>query len=193
MRRAIFLDRDGTVNMEKNYLHRPADWTWTPRAPEAIRGFNRLGFLVIVITNQSGIARGYYRPADVDLLHGYVNRLLEKSGAHITAYYYCPHHPDFGERGACRCRKPEPGLIYRAGADFAIDLPQSYLIGDKISDLKAGLSAGVTPILVTTGYGQEELTRLNNLPISVKVTANLYEAYLWIAERETSHNRQADP
>lgn len=155
-RRAVFLDRDGTLNVEKNYLYKPADWEWIPGAVEAIRQINEMGWLAIVVTNQAGIARGFYREEDVAALHSHVDGLLAAAGARIDAYYMCPHHPEFGELGDCGCRKPQPGLLRRAAQDFSIDLPGSFLIGDKASDILAAQSAGVTPILVATGYGQAE-------------------------------------
>ena len=155
-RAAIFLDRDGTINVEKGYLYRFEDWEWIPGAVEAIRRINLMGYLAIVVTNQAGIARGYYDAEAVHELHTKVDCLLERVGAHIDGYYYCPHHPDHGEFRSCTCRKPEPGMLLQACRDFDIDLNRSWLIGDKLSDIEAGLRAGVSPILVQTGYGERE-------------------------------------
>ena len=181
MPKAVFLDRDGTINIEKNYLYKPEDWEWIAGSVEAIKGFNRLGYLVIVVTNQAGVARGLYGCAEVERLHRYVDGLLAQAGARIDAYYYCPHHPDFGKIKDCDCRKPKPGLLYRAGADFSIDLTDSYLIGDKASDILAGAAAGVTTFLVATGYGQGEISKINP---KTTVVANLLEAYKLIAARQ---------
>lgn len=153
--RAVFLDRDGTLNVEKNYLHRFEDWEWIPGAVDAIRSFNHAGFLVIVVTNQAGIARGMYAESDVDVLHRRIDAVLAPLGARIDAYYYCPHHPEYGDRTACDCRKPAPGMILQAQKDWDIDLSRSYMVGDKLADVEAGLAAGVKPVLVTTGYGAE--------------------------------------
>ncbi len=151
-RPAVFLDRDGTINVEKNYLHKITDWAWIPGAIDAIRIINETGYLVIVITNQSGIARGYYGEEDVNQLHNQVDELLAKENAHIDAYYFCPHHPDIS--GACNCRKPSPGMIMAAQAEYNIDLSKSLIIGDKSSDVEAGRNAGIAQYLVGTGYGK---------------------------------------
>lgn len=155
-RPAVFLDRDGTINVEKEYLHRIADWEWIPGAIEAIRRINDMGYLVVVVTNQAGVARGYYDEAQIHALHAAVDGLLDKAHARIDAYYYCPHHPEFGDVRACECRKPGAGMLMAAQCDFDIDLGNSYLIGDKALDIQAAQKAGVTPILVMTGYGKEQ-------------------------------------
>lgn len=153
---AIFLDRDGTINIEKNYLYKIEEWGWISGSIEAIKIFNRLGFLVVVVTNQAGIARGLYKKQDVERLHTWVQGELAKAGARVDAFYICPHHPEYGEIRNCACRKPLPGLFRQAMNDFGIDPSRSYLIGDKQSDIKAADAAGVNPILVLTGYGEQE-------------------------------------
>lgn len=180
MNKAVFLDRDGTINIEKNYLYKSDDWEWIEGSVEAIKGFNRLGYLVIVISNQAGVARGLYNCEDVDRLHDYVSRLLEVAGAKIDGYYYCPHHPGYGEVRDCDCRKPKAGLLFKAQAEYAIDLKKSYMIGDKASDILAGYEAGVTSILVTTGYGLGQLRKLNK---NTLVTGDLFQAYKLIEDR----------
>jgi len=155
-RRAVFLDRDGTLNVERHHLFRREDWAWVEGAVEGIRQINRLGWLAIIVTNQSGIARGLYEEADVLALHRHVDKLLAAAGAKIDAYYLCSHHPDYGAVRDCDCRKPMPGMLLRAAQDFSIDLAGSYLVGDKASDIGAGKRAGVTPILVATGHGMSE-------------------------------------
>jgi D-glycero-D-manno-heptose 1,7-bisphosphate phosphatase len=157
---AVFLDRDGTLNVEKEYLHRIEDWEWIPGAVEAIRKINRMGWLAIVVTNQAGVARGYYAEGDVRALHGKVDNMLAAEGAHIDGYYYCPHHAEYGETRNCACRKPAPGMLLAAQRDFGIDLSHSYMIGDKALDVEAALRAGVTPVLVMTGYGAGEQSKL---------------------------------
>lgn len=158
MKRAVFVDRDGTINEEKEYLYRTEDFAFIPGAPEAIRLLNEAGFLVIVVSNQSGVARGYYTEEDVHLLHRHIAALLEQSGARVDAWYYCPHHP--AGRGSyalpCRCRKPLPGMLLEAARRFDIDLESSFMIGDKLVDMQAGAAAGCRPILVRTGYGAQE-------------------------------------
>jgi D-glycero-D-manno-heptose 1,7-bisphosphate phosphatase len=155
MRRAVFLDRDGTINIEKDYLYRVTDFEFIPGVPEAIRILNQSGFMVVVVTNQSGVARGYYTEDDVTNLHRHINRELEAHHAHVDAWFYCPHHPD--GRGSyalpCRCRKPLPGMLQEAAARFNIDLELSIMIGDKRADIEAGEAAGCRTILVRTGYG----------------------------------------
>ncbi len=156
MDRAVFLDRDGTINVEIEFLHLPEEFRFIPGAPQAIRLLNEAGFRVIVVTNQSGIARGYYDEAAVIRLHGFVDSQLARFGARIDAYYFCPHHPEYGigDYGTeCDCRKPGPGMLLRAAADFSLDLHASFMVGDKLADIRAGLNAGCRPMLVRTGYG----------------------------------------
>lgn len=153
---AVFLDRDGTINIDKGYVHRLEDWEWISGAIDAIVALKNTGFLVIVITNQAGIARGYYDETDMNNLHTMINKELKKHGAKIDGFYHCPHHSDFGEERKCECRKPLPGMIYKAVRDFNIDLSRSWLIGDKASDIQAGQAAGVKTILVLTGYGNKD-------------------------------------
>jgi D-glycero-D-manno-heptose 1,7-bisphosphate phosphatase len=161
MKRAVFIDRDGTINVEKEYLYRTDDFAFIPGAPRAIRLLNEAGFLVIVVSNQSGVARGYYTEEDVQLLHRHIASQLEQSGARVDAWLYCPHHP--AGRGSyalpCRCRKPLPGMLLEAAGRFAIDLASSIMIGDKLVDVEAGVAAGCRSILVRSGYGSEEEQR----------------------------------
>lgn len=164
-RPAIFLDRDGTLNIDKGYVYRIEDWEWIPGAIDAIAALKKAGFLVIVITNQAGIARGYYNETDMTNLHNKINKELKEYGATIDEFYHCPHHPEFG--AACNCRKPMPGLIYEASHDFDIDLTRSWLIGDKASDIQAGCTADVKSILVLTGYGNKECDLLAGNDICV--------------------------
>jgi D-glycero-D-manno-heptose 1,7-bisphosphate phosphatase len=158
MKRAVFIDRDGTINEEREYLYRTDDFAFIPGAPQAIRLLNEAGFLVIVVTNQSGVARGFYTEEDVHLLHSHITSHLERFGARVDAWFYCPHHP--AGRGSyalpCRCRKPLPGMFLEAAGRFDIDLESSIMIGDKLVDVEAGKAAGCRSILVRTGYGSEE-------------------------------------
>lgn len=170
---AVFLDRDGTLNIDKGYVHRIEDWEWISGAIDAIAVLKKAGFLVIVVTNQAGIARGYYDEADMDNLHTIINMELQKHGATIDGFYHCPHHPEFGEVRVCECRKPMPGMIIQAQQDFNIDLTCSWLVGDKVSDTQAGLAAGVRSILVQTGYGKDECILIND---NVTCVANIVEA-----------------
>ncbi|MSM41319.1 MAG: D-glycero-beta-D-manno-heptose 1,7-bisphosphate 7-phosphatase [Geobacter sp.] len=158
-KRAVFLDRDGTINVEREYLHRPEDFHFVSGAPEAIRLFREAGFLVVVVTNQSGIGRGYYDEAAVEELHRHMDTELAVAGAAVDAYYYCPHHPTAGNGiylMECTCRKPLPGMLHQAAADLKIDLSLSWMIGDKLVDVEAGQRAGCRTALVLTGYGARE-------------------------------------
>lgn len=144
MNKAVFLDRDGTINVDKGYVYKIDDFEFISGTIEAIKKLNDNGYLVIVVTNQSGVARGYYTEEDIHKLHVYINRELQKYGAHIDKYYYCPHHPDYGNelyKKQCDCRKPKTGMIDQAIKDFNIDRKKSFMIGNKISDIQAGLSA----------------------------------------------------
>lgn len=158
--KVVFLDRDGTMNVEVNYLHRPEELELIEGTAEAVRLLNEAGYKVIVVTNQAGVARGYYKEADVDALHEYLNVVLSRDGAHVDAFYYCPHHPEHGigeYKKNCACRKPGTGMLEQAERDLpdGIDKAGSYMIGDKILDTEAGRRFGVTGILVGTGYGAE--------------------------------------
>lgn len=158
MKRAVFLDRDGTINIEKEYLYQIADFEFIPGVPEAINMLNQAGFVVVVVTNQSGVARGYYTEDDVEKLHHHIARELERFGAHVDAWLYCPHHPD--GRGSyalpCHCRKPLPGMLQDAAVRYDLDLANSIIIGDKLADIGAGNAAGCRTMLVRTGYGAED-------------------------------------
>lgn len=161
-KRAVFLDRDGTLNVEKEYLHRPEEFVFCDGAVEAVRLLNQAGYLVVVVTNQSGVARGYYGEAEVRTLHWHIDTLLQQQGAHIDAWYYCPHHPDGNGqyRHACDCRKPLPGMLHQAAREHGISLADSWMVGDKLIDVAAGLAAGCSSVLVLTGYGNEEQAQL---------------------------------
>jgi D-glycero-D-manno-heptose 1,7-bisphosphate phosphatase len=158
VKRAVFLDRDGTINVEKGYLYQAKDFEFIPGVPEAVRLLNEAGIMVVAVTNQSGVARGYYSEEDVENLHRHINRELESSGAHVDAWLYCPHHP--AGRGSyalpCDCRKPLPGMLHEAARCYGIDLEHSIMIGDKLADIEAGQAAGCRTILVRTGYGADE-------------------------------------
>jgi len=158
-KRAVFLDRDGTINVEREYLFRPEDFHFVPGAPEAIRLFREAGFLVVVVTNQSGVGRGYYDEAAVQELHRHMDSELAVAGTAVDAYYYCPHHPTAGNGiylMECTCRKPLPGMLHQAAADLQIDLSRSWMIGDKLADVEAGQRAGCMTALVLTGYGAQD-------------------------------------
>lgn len=158
MEKVIFLDRDGTLNEEVNYLHRKEDLKILDGVPEALRMLKEHGYKLVVVTNQAGVARGYYAEADVEELHRYMNGLLKPLGAEIDAFYYCPHHPEHGigkYKAVCRCRKPETGMFEMAEQEFEVDKAASWMIGDKLIDVQAGKNYGVKTVLVGTGYGAE--------------------------------------
>ncbi len=156
----IFLDRDGTINEEAEFLSSPADVRLIPGAAEAIHEANELGVKVVIVTNQSGIARGLLTEEQLESIHEKLIGLLLESAATIDAIYFCPHHPDFGEpryRKECDCRKPRTGMLVQAAREHNIDLKHSFVIGDKLIDMQTGNNAGATTILVLTGYGKREL------------------------------------
>lgn len=159
MDKAVFLDRDGTINKEVTYLYRPEDLVILPGVPEAVKILRDNGFRILVVTNQAGIARGYYTVEHMHRLHRYLNEQLKRDGAWIDAFYYCPHHPEHGigeYRKVCRCRKPDTGMFEMAEREYEIDKNHSYMIGDKRIDVQAGHNYGIKSILVGTGYGREE-------------------------------------
>ncbi len=167
--RAVFLDRDGTINVEKDYLYKTRDFEFIPGAINSIKRLNEAGFLVVVVTNQSGVGRGYYSEADVDNLHRHLLQELLRFGASVDGFYFCPHHPTKGGgqyKVVCACRKGRPGMLLQAAYEHNIDLENSYMIGDKLADIEAGSSAGCQPILVLTGYGQKTAmdSALNDVP-----------------------------
>jgi D-glycero-D-manno-heptose 1,7-bisphosphate phosphatase len=147
LRPALFLDRDGVLNEDQGYVHRWEDFRWIPGARETIAAFNRAGWWVIVVTNQSGVGRGYYSEAEMHALHARMAEELAQVGARIDAVYFCPHHPEAPEAAYRHPdppdRKPNPGMILRALADWPIDREASVLVGDKSSDIEAAQRAGV--------------------------------------------------
>ena len=162
MAKVVFLDRDGTLNVETHYLHEPEKLVFFPDTAKALRMLREAGFLLIVVTNQAGVARGYYSEEDVARFHEYFNEKLRAEGAAVDAFYYCPHHPEAGigsYRTDCDCRKPKTGMFLRAERDLLertggrIDKAHSFMIGDKLIDTIAGHNYGVRSILVGTGYG----------------------------------------
>ena len=175
---AVFLDRDGTLNRDKGYVHLWADWEWLPGAPEALAGLKEAGFKLVVVTNQAGVAKGHYTSEAVRELHVRANLdLAGRVPAALDAFYFCPHHPHYS--GPCSCRKPAPGLITRAAAEHGLDLGRSFLVGDKLSDTAAGRAAGCRSILVLTGHGRAEAA---GAPPDLAVAGDLAEAARLIIE-----------
>lgn len=155
LRKAVFFDRDGTLNVEKHYLYKPEDFQWMPEAMEAIQHCHDKGYLAVVITNQSGVARGYYTEADILRLHQWMNQDLQEHGvAPIDGFYYCPHHPQAKVQKyavECSCRKPKPGLILQACQELDINPAESVMIGDKPRDVECGEAAGTKGVLYEGG------------------------------------------
>ena len=182
--RAVFLDRDGTINIESHYLIDPADFRFIPGAPHSLKQLQNAGFLLVVITNQSGIARGYFSQEQVDRLHEHMKALLAEHGVQLAGIYICPHHPEAGTgeyRQHCDCRKGKPGNLLRAAEDLDIDLSRSYMIGDKLEDIAAGFAAGCSPVLVKTGYGNRALEQAEAM--GAQVTEDLNSAAQFILSR----------
>ncbi|WP_303816579.1 HAD family hydrolase [Selenomonas ruminantium] len=152
--KAVFFDRDGTLNVDIAYLHRPEDFIWIEGAKEAIKYVNDKGYLAILVTNQSGVARGYYPEEDIKAVYDWMNKELAKIGAHLDALFYCPHHPT-GKIPAytkiCSCRKPDTGMVDEACLRFNIDRSKSYLVGDSERDLECAQKAGVQGIRFSGG------------------------------------------
>ena len=189
IRRAIFMDRDGTVSDEVGYVNHIDRYRLLPRSAQAIRRINEAGLLAFVITNQSGVARGLFDEALVHEVHATLVRWLAERGARVDGIYFCPHHPKEGEpplRQDCDCRKPRPGLLKRAAEEHGVDLSASYMIGDTVLDIEAARNAGATGILVLTGYGKGDLKfRMAKRGLApAHVAADLMEAVEWILERE---------
>lgn len=159
--KVVFLDRDGTINTEKNYLYKIEDFEFIEGAEEGIKLLNENGYRVVVVTNQAGVARGYYSESDVEKLHAYINDRLKECGAFIDGFFYCPHHPEHGigkYKLACKCRKPETGMFKKAEELYNIDKSNSYMVGDNVSDINAGINYGIKTILVSTGYGKKVMS-----------------------------------
>jgi len=145
-KRALFLDRDGVINVDIGYLHRKEDCVFLPGIFELVRRARRAGFDVFVVTNQAGIARGYYTEETFAGFTAWMMGQFEDEGAPITQVYYCPHHPDAGVGSykiACECRKPQPGMLLRAGREHDVDLSVSVMVGDSVTDMQAARAAGV--------------------------------------------------
>ena len=160
---AVFLDRDGTLNIDPGYLGNPDDVQLLPKVGEGLSLLKKThSFLLVVVSNQSGIARGLITKEQVDSVNSRINILLKDYKVEIDAFYYCPYHPDFNDSQSTICRKPSPEMVLKAAEDFNIDLSKSYLIGDSVSDVLCGINAGIKTILVKTGGGEDSLSILQN-------------------------------
>jgi D-glycero-D-manno-heptose 1,7-bisphosphate phosphatase len=160
-RPAIFMDRDGTLSHEVGYVNHVSRFRLYPWAVEAVRLANRSGFLAVVVTNQAGVARGYFPESVIHEVHASLEAAMSAGGARLDGIYVCPHHPSVGDppyRKDCDCRKPKPGLLRRAAADLGIDLARSVVVGDRLGDLELAWAVGAIGVLVKSGYGLGELT-----------------------------------
>lgn len=185
MNRAVFLDRDGTVNEEVGYLRDLRQLKLIPGAGVAIRRLNQSGIKVVLITNQSGIARGYFPESFVQETHALLRDMLRREGAWLDGIYYCPHHPRAGNSHyttACECRKPGTGMIDRAAREMNIDIKKSFVVGDKWSDVELGQRAGARSILVSTGHAPDDPgnARPEHLDDPDFAAGSITEAVEWI-------------
>jgi D,D-heptose 1,7-bisphosphate phosphatase len=171
--KAVFLDRDGTIARDVSYCRRVEDFEIFSTVPEAIRRLNQSGFKVLVVTNQSGIARGYFTEEVLEQIHRKMKEELAEYGAWVDAIYYCPHHPDDG----CDCRKPKPKLILQAAEDFSITLEHCYMVGDMDQDIKAGKAAGCRTVLLSS---EADNASRDNRENPDHIAPNLMEAVNWI-------------
>lgn len=162
--KAAFIDRDGVINEERNYVHRIEDFVLLPGVAQGLALLRDAGFWLIVVTNQAGIARGYYDQSAMDRLHDHLREQLALQGVALNAIYFCPHHPHGSVKELafeCDCRKPSPGMLLQAAKDFDLDLSSSVLIGDKLSDVQAGKKAGVgRVVMVESGHKVDASARL---------------------------------
>ena len=188
-RRAVFLDRDGTLNEDTGY---PADFGQVhiyPAAFEAVRLLKQAGFAAVVVTHQSGVGLGYFDEAELEALHRRFEDEFARRGARLDAIYACPHAPDVSGR-ACSCAKPQPGLGIRAARELELDLGASFMVGDKPVDIQFGRAIGAVPVLVLTGYGRAASAELAALGVRPAHTAaGILEAASWILAqgRPTGH------
>jgi D-glycero-D-manno-heptose 1,7-bisphosphate phosphatase len=212
---AVFLDRDGTINEEVGYLDRIEKLQVIPGAVEAIRRINESGMKAVVVSNQAGVARGYFEESFVAKTNACLREMLLAEGALIDAFYFCPHHPTEGRAEyvkVCDCRKPAPGMLLKAAEELRIDPNRSYIVGDTLKDIEAGTRAGAQGILVRTGYGEEAAAELeakrngdmmpHRVPIGkagdqgetgivrpVHIATDLREAVAWIMEDRKGRGR----
>jgi D-glycero-D-manno-heptose 1,7-bisphosphate phosphatase len=197
-RRAVFLDRDGTLIEEVDYLDRLDRLALYPWSVDAVRILNQAGFAVVVVSNQSGVARGLFDEAFVAETHAQLNGRMAAGGARIDRFYYCPHHPqgiDPRYREVCGCRKPAPGMIRRAAEELGIDPRRAFVVGDRWLDVQLGQAVGATRVLVRTGYGRREERRPQEGVTAAAVVDTLIDAVSWIlgSGLKPGENARSDP
>jgi D-glycero-D-manno-heptose 1,7-bisphosphate phosphatase len=190
-RPAVFIDRDGTISEEVGYINHPSRFRVFPYTASAIKLLNDRGWLAIVVTNQAGVARGYFSESMIDVVHESLRHELRDKGAQVDGIYYCVHHPTVGEppyRQECDCRKPKPGLVTRAAKDLDIAIEQSWMIGDRYGDVELAHNAGLRSALVLSGYGRGEWENQSSLWQHQPdlVAENLLEAVKSILHSEQS-------
>lgn len=185
----MFLDRDGTINFDPGYLGDPAKFRFLPGAIKALRRLREAGYLIFVVSNQSGIARGFFRDEDLERVHDRMGAALEARGITLDGIYYCPHHPD----DRCSCRKPSPKMVMEAARSYHVDLGGSFFIGDRATDIETGKNAGCRTILVLTGAGKE--TRASLMPSQQPdhVARTILEAAEWITGKHDSQSALRHP
>lgn len=182
---AVFVDRDGTLNREVHFLRRVADLRLLPGSAAGVRALTQAGFTVVVVTNQSGVARGLIAPRTLDEIHATLRRRLATAGAVVAGIYACPHHPNEGQpplRRRCRCRKPAAGLVDRAVREHGLDLRGSYCVGDSDADLGLARTAGTRSVLVLTGHGRRTAAGHAGRPPADHVAVNFRAAADWIID-----------
>ena len=187
-RPAVFLDRDGTIIEDVGYLRDVSQIDLLPWSAAAIARLNAAGFAVVVVTNQSGVGRGYFDEAHVGATHSALDAMLAAEGARIDAYYYCPHYPESADARygvVCDCRKPAPGLLRRAAQELDLDLTQSWMVGDWWRDVQAGAGAGARTILIRTGRSTEHRPEPPERPRADAILNDLMEAAEWILRRSS--------
>ena len=172
--RAVFLDRDGTIMEDSNYVGKVEHVVLIPHAAQALKRLQDAGYKLFIITNQSGVGRGYFTREAVESIHAHLNEQFGQAGVRFDRYYVCPHHPEYN----CECRKPKPKFLLDAAREYGLDRPRCFMIGDRASDIQAGVNAGVRSVLVLTGAGRETLAKQEANPDHI--AADLAEAAAWV-------------
>lgn len=188
--KAVFFDRDGTLNYDPGYLGNPDLVRLYPGVPEEIFKLRILyNFKIIVISNQSGISRGLITEKNVNDVNKKISELISNSGGKIDAFYFCPHHPEFSSKEESECRKPSPKMVYKAAEDFEVDLSESYFVGDAVSDIECGINAGMKTVLIKSTLSDEEINILHKEGKSPNFVAdNFIDACRYIYEDHTGGN-----
>jgi D-glycero-D-manno-heptose 1,7-bisphosphate phosphatase len=189
VRPAAFIDRDGTLIEERHYLAALDDVVLFPGSVEALRLLRDAGLALVVVSNQSGVARGFFDEAFVRRVHAHLDARLGAHGIRVDGYYYCPHHPEGAVepyRRACDCRKPAPGLVQAAARDLGLDLPRSYVVGDKWTDVELAAQVGAAGLLVRSGHGADAGVSPEGVAPAA-VVATLLDAARWIVDRQRVH------